>query len=240
MGASNACACVVAKEDAIAPPIISSCSSAPAIDYAAPKNIDSWDFNVWEVESSHVDKAAAWILSTKCDMVSNSEKLGAFAQGVCSQYLPNPYHNARHGLDVLHVVWRCGELMPWSKLYRTDEQFALMVAALSHDIGHFGLSNGFLVNMQDELAFHYNDASPLENMHCVKLFRILANEKTNLFSHLSHQDYRNNRKLIIDAILHTDSVHHGKLVRDLHRLHSDNPHIPGTARRRMLVCSFDN
>lgn len=37
---------------------------------------------------------------------------------------------------------------------------ALMVASIAHDVGHRGLSNGFLVKTRDVLAMTYNDASP--------------------------------------------------------------------------------
>jgi len=60
-------------------------------------------------------------------------------------------------------------------------------------------------------------------MHCAKLFLILAQERTNVFAHLSRQDYRNIRTLVIDAILHTDMVYHGSGVKDLNKLYDDSP-----------------
>lgn len=39
------------------------------------------------------------------------------------------------------------------------------MAALSHDVDHPGLNNGFLVNTLDEMALLYNDQSVLENHH---------------------------------------------------------------------------
>jgi len=189
-----------------------------------PKNVESWDFEVLQLDDLQVEKAAAWILSTKqsgCS-VAEAAKLTAFVRSVSAGYLPNPYHNKRHALDVLHTVWRLGELMPWGKIYREQDQFALMVAALAHDIGHFGLTNAFLVDVRDELAIYYNDISPLENMHCNKLFCILSSDKTNIFSQLSQEDFKFIRKMVIDSILHTDPTHHGTIVKDLVALYNGN------------------
>ena len=79
-------------------------------------------------------------------------------------------------------------------------RFGLLVAAVGHDLGHPGLNNPFLVERRPqfrsgfsqlhwlnvvrtrhEVAVTYNDRSPLENMHCAKLFHILREPDTNVF-----------------------------------------------------------
>merc|ERR1719461_1532992 len=89
------------------------------------------------------------------------------------------------------------------------EQFALLIAAIAHDLGHPGVNNGFLSEVGHELALQYNDRSPLENMHCAKLYTIVANPTTNVFNKLSKEEYREARKNIIETILHTDMISHG-------------------------------
>jgi hypothetical protein len=42
---------------------------------------------------------------------------------------------------------------------------ALVISSLTHDIGHKGINNAFLVATRDPLATLYNDQSVLENMH---------------------------------------------------------------------------
>ena len=81
-------------------------------------------------------------------------------------------------------------------------RFGLLLAAVGHDLGHPGVNNPFLVEpgscgpphlshpasfachdlrTRHELAVTYNDRSPLENMHCSKLFQILREPETNVF-----------------------------------------------------------
>merc|ERR1719261_209138 len=86
------------------------------------------------------------------------------------------------------------------------EQFSVLVAAMAHDIGHPGVNNPFLIEASHELALRYNDKSPLENMHCAKLFEIAKNPKSAIFSTLPKAEYQEVRKASIEAILHTDIV----------------------------------
>lgn len=220
MGAS-ACACTRIETAEAVPPVLA-VSSSTSIPHQGPENINTWYFNVLELADEQVPKVGAWLLSKQRGVDHSSadaEKMYTFARTVCSGYLELPYHNVRHGVDVLHTVWRLGCLMPWSQAYKECESFSLMVAGLAHDIGHFGLTNVFLVDMRDELAIRYNDLSPLENMHCNKLFHILVSEKTNVLSHLSKEDFQRCRKLMIDAILNTDPAQHGAMVNDLRALY---------------------
>ncbi len=54
-----------------------------------------------------------------------------------------------------------------------DQRFAILVAALAHDIGHPGVNNHFLVTTEHPLARTYNDRAVLENMHAATLVHIL-------------------------------------------------------------------
>merc|ERR1719284_1165242 len=93
------------------------------------------------------------------------------------------------------------------------EQFSLLVAASAHDLGHPGVNNGFLLEVGHELALQYNDQSPLENMHCAKLYTIVGVPTTNVFAKLSQAQYKESRKLCIESILHTDITFHQTMVR---------------------------
>ena len=88
------------------------------------------------------------------------------------------------------------------------EQFALLLAALCHDIDHSGRTNAFEVNSYSNLALKYNDESVLENHHSALTFKILCEEKYNVLCNLEETDWKYLRKYMISNILHTDMKKH--------------------------------
>lgn len=99
------------------------------------------------------------------------------------------------------------------------ERFALVVSAVCHDIGHPALNNPFLIETGHELAIRYNDKSPLENMHCARLFEILGTAKASLFAKFQKSMYQEVRKVVIEAVLHTDMIHHFEMIKDLQMMY---------------------
>jgi len=110
------------------------------------------------------------------------------------------------------------------------EEFALLVSAVCHDIGHPGVNNDFLVSTSHELAIRYNDTSPLENMHCARLFAMVTNPSMAVFGRLSRERYHEVRCICIEAILHTDNVHHLSLVKSLQMFGEMNSELLEHAR----------
>merc|ERR1719261_1611887 len=129
--------------------------------------------------------------------------LNRFVATMEKDYLPNPFHNFAHAVDVLHTVSRMMRVMGSEHFLLELEQFAILIAAVAHDLAHPGVNNGFLSEVGHELALQYNDRSPLENMHCAKLYQIVAVPETNVFKEMTKDEYREARKLVIDTILHT-------------------------------------
>eukprot|EP00930_Biecheleria_cincta_P026921 TRINITY_DN18925_c0_g1_i1.p1 TRINITY_DN18925_c0_g1~~TRINITY_DN18925_c0_g1_i1.p1 ORF type:complete len:923 (+),score=166.75 TRINITY_DN18925_c0_g1_i1:112-2880(+) len=134
-------------------------------------------------------------------------------------YNPNPFHNFAHALDVLAGVVRMLKLVEADTFLSDLEQFSILVAALGHDLGHPGQNNGFLSEVSHELAIRYNDMSPLENMHCSKLYQILGKPETAIFRLVSTDEYKEVRKVIVETILHTDMIGHQPLVKDLNLIY---------------------
>lgn len=128
-----------------------------------------------------------------------------------------PYHNSTHAVDILHAVYRLLQMTVAIQWVADVEVYALMVAALAHDVGHFGRTNPFLVEVGHALALQYNDASPLENMHCATLFTILADSAVDVFKNLASDGYKRARKVCVSTILHTDNAQHFDMVKDLAR-----------------------
>lgn len=145
-----------------------------------------------------------------------------FVAGIESQYLPNPFHNFGHGLDVLQTVWLSFETVSAVKFLTELQQFWLMVAAIGHDVAHPGINNQYLIESSHELAVRYNDRSPLENLHCSTLFQTLANPDMNVFKSLQKDVYKEVRKGMINSILHTDMVKHNEMIKELGLLYEMN------------------
>lgn len=101
-------------------------------------------------------------------------------------------------------------------------QFWVLVASLGHDLGHPGVNNQFLIETTHELALKYNDKSPLENMHCARLFLVVSDPQANIFAQIEKDLYKEMRKGIIMAILHTDVVKHNEMVKELSLLYQMN------------------
>jgi cAMP-specific phosphodiesterase 4 len=149
-------------------------------------------------------------------------KAQTFVTATESSYLPNPYHNFAHVVDVLHTVCRILKITH-SELFLSElEQFSVVVAAIAHDMGHPGVNNPFLIEASHELALRYNDKSPLENMHCAKLFTLCSLPDSNIFMNLPKDQFKEIRKNCIEMILHTDMVVHFAMVKDLTMLYQMN------------------
>jgi hypothetical protein len=92
-------------------------------------------------------------------------------------------------------------------------------------LGHPGVNNGFLVEVADPLALKYNDRSPLENMHCARLYNIVNFADSNIFLNFKRDQYKVARKTILEAILHTDMVLHGSMVKELQMTYQMNSDV---------------
>jgi cAMP-specific phosphodiesterase 4/calcium/calmodulin-dependent 3',5'-cyclic nucleotide phosphodiesterase len=97
------------------------------------------------------------------------------------------------------------------------QQYALLLAAVAHDVGHPGVNNGYLVHAGHPLATAYNDASPLENMHAALAFDLAARPGCDPLQGLGVSQRRAARSDMIHCILGTDNAQHFtnlKLLRD--------------------------
>jgi hypothetical protein len=64
--------------------------------------------------------------------------LRAFLLQLHTAYLPNAYHNFTHAFDVTHAIFVTLVAFDARKYLRPIDMFALMIAGISHDVGHPG------------------------------------------------------------------------------------------------------
>jgi hypothetical protein len=124
----------------------------------------------------------------------DEDVLQSFAQAVQREYLPYLFHNPAHSVDVMHGVARFLRMVASECSRSKLQQFALLVAAVGHVLGHPGMNNAFLLEVTHELALQSNDRSPLENMHGAKLYCFVGRPDTNVFANVSKVQYKEVRK----------------------------------------------
>lgn len=135
-----------------------------------------------------------------------------------------PYHNFYHCCDVAHATFRFIKLSTRRTDLSSMECFALMIAALCHDMDHPGLQNSFLVETKHALATVYNDRSVLENRHISCLYSVVADHpEADVFQFLDNASWKEVRKIIIESILHTDMVKHFGMVSKVSLVSNQSP-----------------
>ncbi|KAH8328351.1 hypothetical protein KR067_008400 [Drosophila pandora] len=191
------------------------------------KNLDDWTFDVFaltEAASGQVVKYVAYELFNRYGSIHKFKiapgTLEAFLYRVEEGYCRyrNPYHNNLHAVDVMQTIHYClcnTGLMNWL----TDlEIFASLLAALIHDYEHTGTTNNFHVMSGSETALLYNDRAVLENHHASATFRLLREDEYNILSHLSREEFRELRGLIIEMVLGTDMTNHFQQMKAMRQL----------------------
>lgn len=206
-----------------------------------------WDvFQQWELDTldlSTQDRhnlSVCLLFSQRANAIRDKVKIAGEFQDCCAAFLKEcaagydrgklaPYHTFGHAVDATFTLWRTLDLIAAETYLGHLECFGLTVAALAHDIGHMGRSNVFLTEIEHELAICYNDMSCLENMHCSKLFQILAKHECNLFSELNEVIYSHIRHIIVDSIIATDFAQHGGMVKEFESMYGVNAELFDTA-----------
>jgi hypothetical protein len=170
----------------------------------------------------------------------SSDVANSFAKALDELYLDVPYHNSEHVAQVCHHANVLVELAGVRRYFTRTDQVALSVAALCHDVSHFGRTNAFLVETKHELALRYNDTAVLENFHAAMTFQLIkSSAATDVTAGLSRREERRFRSRVIQLILATDSSTHFQLVAELRmRLMSkslfEDPQMEETDRRVVL------
>ena len=159
-----------------------------------------------------------------------------FLLAVKAGYNANPYHNFRHAFDVTQSVYLFLTTGKAAELISHLEILGLLIAALSHDIGHPGVNNSFLINTESSLSISYNDVSVLENFHASTLFTILKKEDCAIFANIPIPIRQELRKIIISCILATDPARtmeiHSKfdsLISQYNRDNKEHRHLLATS-----------
>lgn len=194
--------------------------------------VDGWHINYWslsEADEYHLFLASLRKCDADCDAL---EKMGVsnytlyqFFGRIKEGYQANPYHCFLHGLASVHYSYKLFSTSRNAKKWELSDKFALLTAALCHDVGHRGFNAAYEIITRSDIALRYNDLSPLENLHCATTFEIALSGgdggDCNIFRNLKQQVFKSVRERMVGAILATDMQHHGAHVKKVRLLSED-------------------
>jgi len=194
--------------------------------------LNSWNLNPLELDKARNHAAAMYFVGPHNHGINFEQVvMASFLESAENGYVKAvPYHNWFHAIDVTHGVYRLLRVCAGEAYLNSSERYALLISAVCHDVGHPGLNNTFLIETAHELALRYNDKSPLENMHCARLFEFASNARCNIFATLPKQQFQDVRKICIEAILHTDNAQHFAMIKEVQMMYEVNSEVLDASR----------
>jgi len=194
--------------------------------------LNSWNLNPLELDKARNHAAAMYFVGPHNHGISfDPVVMAAFLETAEAGYVKSvPYHNWFHAIDVTHGVYRLLRVCAGEAYLNNCERYALLVSAICHDVGHPGLNNTFLIETAHEIALRYNDKSPLENMHCARLFEYVGMPKCNVFASLTKPQFQDVRKICIESILHTDNAQHFAMIKEVQMMYEVNSEVLDASR----------
>jgi len=183
---------------------------------ASLKHIDSWDFNVFELERACNRNSIVVIILTYVKRLEldkqlpiDMNNLTRFLLTIQSGYKDTPFHNALHAADVTHgTAYFMSQAAVFKQLTALD-LYCMLIGAAMHDFEHPGYNNAFLVAQRHDIAILYNDSSVLENFHLASAWKLmLGDQKMNPFAGFSDEQYGEARATMVHSILGTDMKFH--------------------------------
>jgi len=167
------------------------------------------------------------------------DSLARFILLVRRGYRSPPYHNWCHGFTVAHFAYL---VLHNSKLLQTGvvspiEAFALLIAAMCHDLDHRGTNNSYQISSNSVLACLYSsEGSVMERHHFAQCMCILNTEGCNILENLTKTDYTRCLDLIRDNILATDLAYHLRTLQDMQEMLTAGVSSSNANHRHLVSC----
>ncbi|XP_065195213.1 high affinity cAMP-specific and IBMX-insensitive 3',5'-cyclic phosphodiesterase 8A-like isoform X2 [Sycon ciliatum] len=144
-----------------------------------------------------------------------------------AHYRPNvAYHTSTHAADVLQAASYFMAMDKMQSRISELDKVCVLLAAITHDIGHAGVSNPFLKATNNVVASLYMDSSVMENYHCSLFWELSVKyTKSNIFQGIEADKMAygtDNRKMstrsvmqirIRELILATDMFNNDRIVK---------------------------
>ncbi|KAK1441835.1 cyclic nucleotide phosphodiesterase [Babesia gibsoni] len=217
--------------------------SAYEIDDIEPLDLGDvfdWDFDVLEYFNNNSDtpfiSLGYRLLQRYMEAYDvKKETVVNFLSVVEALYRNVPYHNMIHGALVAQKILCLAKYVGLYDTMSIVEEAMMVVAAISHDIGHPGRNNAFLVRTRHPIAQIYNDHSVLENFHAACTLKILRIAECSIFT---ESDYDNMRSQIVELILATDTVDHFQMVSQFNVKCTNSDFSFDDPKNKLLTCKL--
>uniref|UniRef100_A0A8R1ESX2 Phosphodiesterase n=1 Tax=Caenorhabditis japonica TaxID=281687 RepID=A0A8R1ESX2_CAEJA len=181
------------------------------------KEVSTWSFSPFqlnEVSEGHALKYVGFELFNrygfmdrfKVPLTALENYLAALEVGYSKHN--NPYHNVVHAADVTQSSHFMLSQTGLANSLGDLELLAVLFGALIHDYEHTGHTNNFHIQSQSQFAMLYNDRSVLENHHVSSCFRLMKEDDKNILTHLTRDEYKELRNMVIEIVLATDMSTH--------------------------------
>lgn len=132
------------------------------------------------------------------------------------RYRDVPYHNVFHAFDVTQSTFLFMKMARLDEVLTPTERFALLLAAMFHDIDHNGLNNAY--HMKAETAFGMiasmsGQKSVLEYHHCQVAIDVING--MTLLKRTNEEDRRRILRIFFSCILATDMAVHREIMQQM-------------------------
>ena len=194
------------------------------------EELKSWQFDVLSYQRDALISSFASVLEhygIPAKYNIDVDTLHNFSAYAMERHNPDAaYHNWHHGVSCMHTTFLLLSLGGADAYLTDDHIFALLFAALVHDIDHAGHNNDFEVKTATDRAAKYGNDSVLEN-HSITITygEILTREGCDIFSGMKADGREEEWKVLLDMtkeyVLWTDPARHGELLKTLAKKHEE-------------------
>jgi len=201
-----------------APCLLGDCGGLGTLPDDIAMEVDAVNFHIWHYPSSMYGAMIKHMLASLGLISAFSISdcgLNALVSALINSYRSVPFHNLAHSLDVCQAMYlflRGTDSL--STFFDQVDVFALVIAALCHDIEHPGQTNAFQVAARTRLAVLYNEMSVLENHHASRANTILEQNPGSILQGLNADQRRRFRQMMTKSILATDISKHNDYLAD--------------------------
>ncbi|KAG8458813.1 hypothetical protein KFE25_005240 [Diacronema lutheri] len=129
-----------------------------------------------------------------------------------------PYHNFQHVCDVTQAVFIFVQAPTAIAHLPPIHRFAVLLAALMHDLDHPGFTNLFLKHSGSELTQKYGPDGTLEKHHAALALAMLDAPETDVLVHCTPAERAEVRRLLEKCVLATDMSRHKTIIDDVAKL----------------------